>query len=168
VASSKANVHWHIQQQLEVRLDPTGGELLDAGKPLESKPPPPALIGIGRIDKPVAEDDLTTLSGGQDDFPDVLRPSRRHEQRLGLRENSIIVCAKKNRADLLPYPRPSGLPGHQDMMPRGTQGFRQPIGLERLPTALRSLEGDEWSSHLLDAPAINFDVTEWIAAAAPG
>lgn len=121
MSSPKPNVHRHIQEQLEVWFETISGESLDRGKCLETQSPTSPLIGIGRIDESVAEDDLTACLRRKDHFTHMLSACRCHQQHLGLRENSIIVQTEKNRTNRLTDSRSPWLSRHKHRISGRTQ-----------------------------------------------
>lgn len=152
MAAAEANLYWQIKQKLEIGLEPAGREALDRGERILSQAAPSALVGVCRVDVAVADDDRSPSARRDDDLADMLRPRGRHEQSLGLRENSIVMVTQQNSPDRLSDRRSPGFSRQNYRMSGALERGCQLARLNRLAAAFWPFQDDEDPTHLTERP----------------
>ncbi len=132
-----------IEQQEEgaVGHDPADRREIEVEHPLEPEAPSDSLVRDRGVDVAVADDRLAPLERRADDLLDVLRASRRVEQRLGPRLD--VAAVQDEVADLLAELGAAGLAGREDGLAVGFEARSQELRLRRLAAAVEAFEGDE-------------------------
>jgi hypothetical protein len=100
-----------------------------------------ALVGVGRVEEPVADHPGSRIEGGTDHLAHVVRACREDEQRLG---HGVQRLLEDRPAQVLGEIGAAGLARH-DRAPAGSgrDGVRDELQVRRLACAVDPLEGDE-------------------------
>ena len=136
-----------VEQEKEraVGHEPADRREVEVEHPLEPEAPSNSLVRDGRVDVAVADDRLAPLERRADDLLDVLRASRRVQQRL--RPGLDVAAVQDQIADLLAELGTSRLAGRQDRLAVGFEARPQELCLRRFAAAVEPFEGDEHRLH---------------------
>jgi hypothetical protein len=104
VAAGQPYFHRQIEQDTEVGLQSTSGVLLNWFQLVKVDAVPTALVGIGGIDVPIADDPGSTSQRRSDNLAHMLSACGGQHEYFGLRENSIVTCAETEQERRRPSP----------------------------------------------------------------
>ena len=112
-----------------------------------------ALVGLGRVGKAVAEDDLPGLQSGLDHLGDGLGAVGEHQRHLGHRRQTRGARVQHQRADAVAGRRAARLAGHQGGMAALLQPCGQAVDLRGFAGTIQAFERDkETARHGLSLP----------------
>ena len=132
-----------VQQDGQVREQPLRRPHVERQHVLLAETARRPLVRERRVDVAVADHDLALAEGRADQRRNVLRASRREQQRLGPRLHVAGVVVQQQFAQLLTHDRASGLARDEDVDPPRLEVLRGQADLRALAGALDALEGDE-------------------------
>ncbi len=132
------------EQERQVRQEPADRRQVELEHTIEPETARDALIGDGRVDVAVAENDLTSCEGGPDDLLHVLRPRRRIQRGLGPRRH--VPPVQDKIANPLAELRATGLTRRQVRAPVRLEALREQPDLRRLARSVEPFERDEHAS----------------------
>ena len=126
------------------RADREAGE---RAKAVEIRAVPVALVGEGRVEEAVREDDRSRREGRADHVPHVLRPRGGEEEGLRLGRERDLLGMEEDIADPLGERRAPRLAGEQDLAAARTERLREPRRLGGLADSLAAFEREEEGHH---------------------
>ncbi len=133
----------HVQQDGHVRDESVGRPAVDAGDLGRGQVTAGALVGDGRVDVAVGDDDRAALQGGPYDGVDVLRAVGGVEQGLRAVGQSRRRHVEQDRPQALADRGRAGLAGEHDLVSLAPDPLGEGLGLGGLAGAVAALQGDE-------------------------
>jgi hypothetical protein len=133
----------NIQKDSEVGFQAGSGPRVNRPHCILAQVPSGSLVGNGRIDVPVRQNNLAALKRRPDDLARVGGPGRREDQGFGVGINVAVAMVKDQGAKFLADGRSAGFPGPQDGEAARFKGICKPGCLGGLAGTIPALKCDE-------------------------
>ena len=127
--AAAANGRLDIQQDGEVGLQAGSGPLVQGPHSVFAQSASGPLVGDGRIDVTVRQDDLAAFQGGPDDLSGVRGPGSGKDERFRAGIDVAVAVIKYQRTQFFADGSSARLTGTQDGEAPGFQGFCKPGSL---------------------------------------
>ena len=127
--AAAANGRIDIQQDGEVGLQAGRGPLVQGPHSVFAQSASGPLVGDGRIDVPVGQDDLAAFQGRPDDLGGVRGPGSGEDERFRMGINVAVAVVQHQGTQLFTNGSSAWLTGAQDGVALGLKGFRKPGSL---------------------------------------
>ena len=132
-----------VEQQGSVGGQAAAGDGVDRAHRVAAEAPREALVGVGRVEEAVADDDGPAVEGRAHDLCDELGARRLEEEQLAGRVHRLGLGVEQERADALAQGGAAGLAQADHLVPRRAQGVAQKRALGGLARAVDPLERHE-------------------------
>ncbi len=143
--AGEADLHGDVEEDRQVGPQAAGGEVADGQELLHAEAAPEPLVGEGRVEVAIGEDDQPALEGGTDHGLHELGPGGHEEERVGPlgQVDGRLVAIHEDGPDPLPRRRPARLAYQERLAPGGGHGGPEPLAVGGLAASVGSLERDE-------------------------
>ena len=132
--------HRHVEDQRQVGPEVAERNALQCRDRLLRDAVAAALVGVGRVGEPVADDPRPFGEPRPDLALAVLAPRGKHEQRLAEARHRLV---QQQLAQAFAEQRASGLPRRPDPPPVSFEPFLDPGQMRALPRTVDAFEADE-------------------------
>lgn len=148
LAAGGADLDGDAQEECEVGVGIADGEVDGALDVIQVEAASVGLIGEGGIIESVAEDDVSLVEGGADDFVDELCAAGVEEEEFGLRAHGVVLVAMlESVPDFFTDGCSAGLAEGEDVVSEGAEMEGEALYLGGFTAAFRAFESDEEAGH---------------------